>query len=443
MSFAVGDYFMSEFSVGTCVDVTMQFAAKGGSFDVYAVDEEFENMDTRNPIKATALLAAKIKSQVGGPNVYCEAVSASSVKTIWITWKMPDPAVPVVFISEEDGLYYALGHDAGSVTSLEVQMVDDKVVCSAADQAKITWFKRPAPDEFLSFVGSSAFTLQTAADGDFLTNNAGADLESGATVASCFKVNGTSLAFAMSGSTLFCGADGPVVAAPTSVTQYVVDDIVIDNNVSAYTFSRTFNNTNYSTICLPYTVPAAKFSGFTLYNITGVERDSKTNKVTYFTMEESEVLEAGVPYIIQADAAGTVRLPYAGNRYTGSTRPVATGLVGNLTGATFQINASDNAYILSQNEAHLIAGTATANIANNRAYLDLNSVDAPASTSPRRVVLGVYETEQEDVVTDLDALLETAAVLDWSKPVYNLMGQRVSEGATGVLIQDGQKFMIR
>ena len=35
------------------------------------------------------------------------------------------------------------------------------------------------------------------------------------------------------------------------------------------------------------------------------------------------------------------------------------------------------------------------------------------------------------------------AVLDWNAPVYNVMGQKVSKGFTGIAIQNGNKFIVK
>ncbi len=35
------------------------------------------------------------------------------------------------------------------------------------------------------------------------------------------------------------------------------------------------------------------------------------------------------------------------------------------------------------------------------------------------------------------------AELDWNAPVYNVMGQKVSKGFTGIAIQNGNKFIVK
>ena len=54
----------------------------------------------------------------------------------------------------------------------------------------------------------------------------------------------------------------------------------------------------------------------------------------------------------------------------------------------------------------------------------------------------MYAYNQEDAATSLEDFLNNATLINWNEPVYNMLGQQVGKGTTGVLIQNGQKFFV-
>lgn len=69
----------------------------------------------------------------------------------------------------------------------------------------------------------------------------------------------------------------------------------------------------------------------------------------------------------------------------------------------------------------------------NKAYLAL---PLEAGNAPMHFSL-------EEIVTGCENLTKWQSGLDWSRPVYNVLGQRVTEGYVGIVLQDGTKYLAR
>ena len=96
---------------------------------------------------------------------------------------------------------------------------------------------------------------------------------------------------------------------------------------------------------------------------------------------------------------------------------------------------------MSGGKFRYISAGGASNVKAYRAYIDAGELDASSGTpAPGRRIL--YIKDMQDVATDIEDLT-VGQLIDWSKPVYNIMGMQVGKGATGVLIQDGQKFIVQ
>lgn len=72
-------------------------------------------------------------------------------------------------------------------------------------------------------------------------------------------------------------------------------------------------------------------------------------------------------------------------------------------------------------------------LGDHKAYLAL---PASAVSAPSHFSL-------EGMVTGAEQLTEWQTQVDWSQPVYNVLGQRVAEGYVGIVIQGGTKYLAR
>jgi hypothetical protein len=228
---------------------------------------------------------------------------------------------------------------------------------------------------------------------------------------------------------------------------------------AASEYTRSVTSGNYATMCLPYAVSRneAFFSGVDVFNITG-KYVSKGKVVGIEMEEETEALVAGKPYIIQATAS-TLSV-WHGDETCFEEKGYATGLVGNLMSSTLYV--PDGCYGIASNKLRMING-GTGKVGQYKAYLDLEDVPevSDEASAPGRVRIftdqpqdmenpddngNTGNTENPDegsnVGTSLEDFLNNASLINWNEPVYNMLGQRVGKGATGVLIQNGQKYLV-
>lgn len=209
------------------------------------------------------------------------------------------------------------------------------------------------------------------------------------------------------------------------------------SSITVYTFgyTRTTTADNYGTICLPFAVAAADRSGATFYSVAGVTKSGE--KITGVALEEvAGDLVAGTPYIFKATDSKIV----AGYKGEASDVKAATGLVGNL-GTAATINAGEYIYILgTDNKMHKLSGTATATVATNRAYLNLEGVaEAPASVKGVRLYFD--GSEEATAITEITKITEKTEGTEGV--IYNLQGQRVNSLQKGINIVGGKKVLVK
>ena len=200
-------------------------------------------------------------------------------------------------------------------------------------------------------------------------------------------------------------------------------------------YSRSLTSGNYATMCLPYAVSPTFLSGVDVFNIVG-KHMSGVNVTGIEVEAEEGVLEAGKPYVIQAKTS-TLNVLYGAATVVAPVDDDSDGLVGNLSASPLAV--PNGCYGLSANQLRKVNG-GTATVGQYKAYLDLSEVEAVGGGAPapgRRVIYA------ENVATSLEDLLDNATELNWNEPVYNTLGQQVGKGTTGVLIQNGQKFLVR
>lgn len=257
--------------------------------------------------------------------------------------------------------------------------------------------------------------------------------------------------------------------AAASSPSYGVVEVIIGANFLPYATystntstadvydSRSLSAGSYGSFCSPYDVPDVSEAGAEFYTLDGKVVDGE--KLAGIVLSDPvSSLVAGHSYIYKVDAeSDAINLEGCINLTTEAWVNDADGFVGCLTAdgsgtgkITVEAGVSprtDGCYILKSNQLRYIASGATARVSAYRAYIDAGELDVipPASVPKRRIVRAddfTGEVGMEDVVTGIDELAETG-IINWNEPVYNIMGMRVSKGATGVLIQNGQKFFVK
>lgn len=339
----------------------------------------------------------------------------------------------VALVTELNDKYYAVTHSIGGTTATAQELIKDGenyYYKSGVSVSDITWQYE------IANAGGTKFYLKHA--GNYLTVDA-------ATIsmeAAAFQWSKNGDVFITNFLTGLCYDEEFSAFTANNQNDYrsistisaPVHEVSISSILPATEYTRSLTNGNYATMCLPFAVSRSEtfFSGVTVFNITGKRVSGST--ITGIEMEEEEgTLEPGKPYIIQASAS-------AMSAWHGDDEvamPVsATGLVGNL-GSSYAVPVG--CYVIYSNKIRKVVYSGTANVGQYRAYLNLDAVpEVDGASAPGRRVLYV-----ESTATSVEDLLENATLINWNEPVYNIMGQRVGKGSTGVLIQNGQKFLVQ
>lgn len=222
--------------------------------------------------------------------------------------------------------------------------------------------------------------------------------------------------------------------------------------------ARTLAAGDWGTLCVPFNVSSTSVSasGATFYELTGKHVEGDVLVGVYISDPMTELV-AGHSYIYQINGGSSSIV------LTGSTAMVNTavvngtdGFVGCLpgNGASITVPAGmpngDNTdkpngcYGLSKGKLRYVTSTSTGTIRAYRAYIDASELTEPAPAPGRRMLMNVdYDGDFDPSVMTSIIDVNDVLYIDWSKPVYNIMGIQVGKGATGVLIQNGQKFLVQ
>lgn len=340
--------------------------------------------------------------------------------------KVVVPTHTAALVAEVDGRYYALTKAFGAE---EVIVANGKVFYDSDNilPADITWVIGEATDGIDTY-----YTIQVAADGYYLTRS-GANLALISDLVQWIDVDGKPAR-----DSRFIAYTGSNFAPSTnaSIGAYEIATI----NAMPAAIERSQPNGKLSTMCFPFSInlesPFVEGIG-TVYNVSGVYKSG--DKVTGIGLSEeaSTILEAGKPYVFEASASD-LYVQY-GEFTVAGDRGYATGLVGNLTSGKIYVPDDGNCYGISNNLIRRVLPGATASIGAYKAYINVDGLDeVGASPAPGRRVIYV-----ENTATSLEDILDGATFINWNEPVYNVLGQQVGKGTTGVLIQNGQKFLVQ
>lgn len=352
----------------------------------------------------------------------------------------------VALITEVNGKHYALTTSIAGSTATAKELLkqgDNYYYKSAGDLSSITWKMENAnaagtkfriknsAGKFLSIDAATMSLESTPFDWSL---NPESRLITGFLTGACY--NESYSAFTVNNH----NENVSISSISACVREIPITDIALGTE-----YTRSLTDGNYATMCLPYSVSRSEtfFSGVDVYSITG--KYMSGDKLTGIEMEEVEdVLEAGVPYVILAKAS-TMSVWHGSDEVVDPAS--ALGLVGNLS--VDPIFVPVGCYGIASNQLRRVAYENTAKIGQYKAYIDITDVPNVSSgtPSPKRRALYVENasssTEEEQIPTSLEDLLGNMTLINWNEPVYNMLGQRVGKGTTGVLIQNGQKFIVQ
>jgi len=188
---------------------------------------------------------------------------------------------------------------------------------------------------------------------------------------------------------------------------------------------------SFGTICVPFSTPMSMVMGASFLDIVGAHRSGDVVTGVVFA-EHTGDLVAGHSYVIKMTSSNDMKIYY--DPATVVSTPVdGDGFVGNLSSTS--VTVPQGMYVISSNQVRKVTGNGV-KVGQYKAYINLNGIGEPSA------VVGRYEIlAAPDATTDIEEVAEQNTI-DWNAPVYNVLGQRVGEGATGVLIQNGKKFYV-
>jgi len=182
-------------------------------------------------------------------------------------------------------------------------------------------------------------------------------------------------------------------------------------DIDSYTYTRN-SIPAYGTLCLPM---AGTVTGATLYSVAGKQvEDAKL----YIVLEEQDNLEAGEPYIFEANGS-TLTATMSGPQSEVSDD--ANGLVGTYTEITAPAysESGDHNYVLAPgNDDNVVFKKVGSNVTVGayRAYININDVSAfvPAPAMGRRYIRFGVEGQEQVVAIEMisdDASMHNSKVL--------------------------------
>lgn len=361
--------------------------------------------------------------------------NSSSGTTYYTT--APDCEAPIVtvdtmLVAEYGGARVALAHDnTNTVAALPMMYFKETYFCpnkdkngntvSAPEKATLTWQVAERTDGY--YIMSGGQFLAATANGFTLTDQRFLWSKDG----------GTRLAYDATTEMFIADQQGELPGiTPVNIPSSI--------SLTELKSQRDLTKGNFGTICLPHAVALPFTWGVRVYSIEAKKMNDKDELSGIYIVEETEMLTAGKPYLIEALATNMTMWYPTGAETVTETVP-ALGLVGNL--GTKPVYVPVDCYGISNNQLRRVAAENTATIGQYKAYIDLTNVPVEGvGTTPMQSVYKVlYTAEEENVATNTEQLFDATGI-NWNEPVYNILGIRVDRNCTGVLIQNGKKFLV-
>ena len=412
-----------------------------------------------------------IRGLAGGSSLNLIVHLANDIYVTEGEYYLPVTVVPreVALVAEADGHCYAAVNEliSNHVTAQEVFKNGDKYlydVISGASVEDMTW------KIFMLNSSGSMVTIQNRENKYLATD--GFNL----------KFQDASFTWNDNGDGQYMDGDEHVFIFQTSSSKFYSSktattgarDVVVETSFRPMTFStaadagivdaRTLTTGSKGTICVPFDVTDLSAAGADFYELTGKILTSDKSKLAGIQISEKlTTLVAGHSYFFEMqEGKSAITLTGANAFVTIADKSTDDGFVGCLPGDGEKIfvpsktteyaalDRTEGCYGLSGGVLRYVQPGATASAKQYRAYIDASELpEVKASETPRRrVILSSDYDESVEFGTDdplqtgIDELVD-AKFINWSEPVYNIMGVQVGNGATGVLIQNGQKFLVQ
>ena len=249
-------------------------------------------------------------------------------------------------------------------------------------------------------------------------------------------------------------AGGSVTIDMDKVEKMLLTADVADVEVS---LARTYNNTGWHAICLPFSVKltadmTAQFGFAELYNLS--LNESEAPVITFKTLQTGDVLTAGLPCLIKSNTTGTQTLALGKVNFQNDIMKAATCTSIKETYTFYPVlqntyTADKYGYLLYSGDPSTFAynENASAYIQPLRYYMTIQrksdgSYILPSQSGAQKVRTQVIGDGEATGITDIDTDTKAA-----QGKVYNLQGVQVgtsTEGLpSGVYIQNGRKIIVK
>ncbi len=209
-------------------------------------------------------------------------------------------------------------------------------------------------------------------------------------------------------------ASGSKLTFTTSSKRFFLDDVVVTSGIS---ITATLNANGYATFCSEYPLDFTSASGYSAWQITGIDGEN----ITFSKITGS--VKGGTGLFLMGTANATVTLTSAN-----SSNELTSNLLIGTTAPTYV--ATGTAYGLKANE--FVKNNDAGNIPAGRAYLPASVVDA----------LGVksftFVFEDADGVREIRKV--SREVVD---QIFDLSGRRQQKMQRGINIVNGKKVVIK
>ena len=361
--------------------------------------------------------------------------SAAGESTTYYTTSTCSEPEPIMMVSELDGAYFAVTHEItdSAIDARELIGLNDTYYYKpGTNTADITWYiQRGRASNYLSnstgmYLAVEGKNIAMRAERFAWTVNDAGQFVTAENAGLCY--DSKNRAFVVADKT---GNDANNWHLSVSASEQSLNAL---QEAKIYTRGGVTDD-QYITICLPYAVSQTFLETAEVFNVTGKFVSGSRVTGVALTPEEG-ILEAGRPYVVH-----TLSSPL--NAYYGEITAAevvpALGLVGNLSEEPLAVPAG--CYGLSNSRLRLVTEGGRATTGQYKAYFDLRDVPEVSSTNLPMGSKMIYSTDTTETPTDVDALFGNSSQINWQLPVYNVLGIQVGEDATGVLIQNGIKFL--
>ena len=421
-----------------------------GKNTAYAAATDLYNSSNQGTLLGTIVRGTSTELTVTGDYAYIGLRSASNamyLTSVSVTWSAGgasttyyttstcSAAEPIMMVSELDGAHFAVTHEIteSAIAALELIGLNDTYYYKpGTNTADITWY------------------IQRGRASNYLSNSTGMYL---AVDGKNIAMRAERFAWTVNDAGQFVTAENTGLCYDSKNRAFVVADktgndannwhlsvSASEQSLTALQEAKTYTRSGvtddqYITICLPYAISQTFLETAEVYNVTGKFVSGSRVTGVALTPEEG-ILEAGRPYVVH-----TLSSPL--NAYYGeitATEVVpAPGLVGNLSKEPLTVPAG--CYGLSNSRLRLVTEGGRATTGQYKAYFDLSDVPEVSAIDQPMGSKMMYTTDTTETPTDVDALSGNSSQINWQLPVYNVLGIQVGEDATGVLIQNGIKYL--